>query len=228
MARWSQLRDHGTSHFCIVDAERNAVSVTTTVNYPFGAGILSPSTGIVLNNEMGDFSIPTEISPDKLPPAPANFIKPNKRPLSSMTPLIITKDNQLAGVIGGSGGMNIIPAVTQVFINHFILGMEPLAAVQNPRVYHKLIPNVVNYENWTVIDGDHIEISEESKLFLEKRGHQLKAEAGGAIVQFVVQTLQNPFNRVRKFGKGIDNAQVLHGILTAVSDPRKDGRPAAV
>ncbi|ESR64598.1 hypothetical protein CICLE_v10007750mg [Citrus x clementina] len=228
MYRWSQLRDHGTSHFCIVDAERNAVSMTTTVNYAFGAGILSPSTGIVLNNEMDDFSIPTEISPDKLPPAPANFIEPNKRPLSSMTPLIITKDNQLAGVIGGSGGMNIIPAVTQVFINHFILGMEPLAAVQNPRVYHKLIPNVVSYENWTVIDGDHIEISEESKLFLEKRGHQLKAKAGGAIVQFVVQTLQNPINRIRKIGKGIDNAQALHGILTAVSDPRKDGRPAAV
>ena len=65
--------------------------MTTTVNYPFGAGVLSPSTGIMVNNEMGDFSAPTEISPDMLPPAPANFIRPNKRPLSSMTPLIITK-----------------------------------------------------------------------------------------------------------------------------------------
>lgn len=74
-----------------MDADRNAVSLTTTVNEHFGAGILSPSTGIVLNNEMGDFSIPTDISPDKLPPAPANFIQPNKRPLSSMTPIIVTK-----------------------------------------------------------------------------------------------------------------------------------------
>lgn len=89
--RWSQLRDHGTSHLCIVDEDRNAVSMTTTVNYPFGAEILSPSTGIVLNNEMGDFSTPTEVSPDNLPPAPANFIKPKKRSLSSMTPLIVTK-----------------------------------------------------------------------------------------------------------------------------------------
>ncbi|CAN6564464.1 unnamed protein product [Malus baccata var. baccata] len=163
--RWSQLRDHGTSHFCIVDADRNAVSVTSTVNYPFGAGVLSPSTGILLNNEMGDFSTPTDISPDHLPPAPANFIEPNKRPLSSMTPLIITKvqkllhcvlcvlkiivaknreffrhlqDNQLAGVLGGSGGMNIIPAVTQVFVNHFVLGMDPLDAVQSPRIYHRV------------------------------------------------------------------------------------------
>lgn len=74
-----------------MDEERNAVSLTTTVNGHLGAGILSPSTGIVLNNEMGDFSIPTDISSDKLPPAPANFIQPNKRPLSSMTPIIVTK-----------------------------------------------------------------------------------------------------------------------------------------
>ena len=65
--------------------------MTTTVNYPFGALVLSPSTGILLNNEMNDFSTPTEISPDKLPPAPSNYIKPNKRPLSSMTPIIVTK-----------------------------------------------------------------------------------------------------------------------------------------
>ncbi|CAA2933342.1 gamma-glutamyltranspeptidase 3 [Olea europaea subsp. europaea] len=138
MYRWNQLRDHGTSHFGVVDSDRNAVSMTTTVNYPFGGGVLSPSTGIVLNNEMDDFSMPTETSPDKLPPAPTNFIRPNKRPLSSMTPIIVLKDNQLAGVIGGSGGLNIIPAVVQVFINNFVLGMEPLAAVRNARVYHKV------------------------------------------------------------------------------------------
>jgi len=91
LGRWSQLRDHGTSHLCVVDADRNAVSLTSTVNYHFGAGFRSTSTGILVNNEMDDFSAPTEISPDKLPPAPSNFIQPNKRPLSSMTPLIITK-----------------------------------------------------------------------------------------------------------------------------------------
>uniref|UniRef100_A0A803MPR8 Glutathione hydrolase n=1 Tax=Chenopodium quinoa TaxID=63459 RepID=A0A803MPR8_CHEQI len=165
LSRWSQLQDNGTSHFCIVDAERNAVSVTTTVNYPFGGGVLSPSTGIVLNNEMGDFSTPAEVSPDSLPPDPANFIQPGKRPLSSMTPLIILKDDQLAGVVGGSGGMNIISAVTQVFLNHFVLGMDPLTAVQSARVYHKLIPNVVLYENVTVIDGEHIELPKGRRLF---------------------------------------------------------------
>lgn len=227
MYKWSQLRDHGTSHFSIVDADRNAVSMTTTVNYPFGGGVLSPTTGIVLNNEMGDFSTPTEISPDLLPPAPANFIKPNKRPLSSMTPLIITKDNQLAGVIGGSGGMNIIPAVTQVFLNHFVLGMEPLDAVQDPRIYHRLIPNVVLYENLTCIDGDHIELADDRKVFLKGRGHKLEARAGGAIVQLVVQSLQNTLDSGLKSRKEL-NSGVVRGSLTAVSDPRKDGRPAAV
>ncbi|XP_021765525.1 putative inactive gamma-glutamyltranspeptidase 4 [Chenopodium quinoa] len=172
LSRWSQLQDNGTSHFYIVDAERNAVSVTTTVNYPFGGGVLSPSTGIVLHNEMGDFSTPAEVSPDSPPPDPANFIQPGKRPLSSMTPLIILKDDQLAGVIGGSGGMNIIPAVTQVFLNHFVLGMDPLTAVQNERVYHKLIPNVVLYENVIVIDGEHIELPHRKEDFLGEEGSQ--------------------------------------------------------
>ncbi|XP_062090951.1 glutathione hydrolase 3-like isoform X2 [Humulus lupulus] len=226
MNRWSQLRDHGTSHFCVVDTDRNAVSMTTTVNYPFGGGVLSPSTGIVLNDEMGDFSTPTEITPDQLPPAPANFIRPNKRPLSSMTPIVVTKDNQVVGVLGGSGGMNIIPAVAQVFLNYFVLGMEPLAAVQSPRIYHKLIPNMVSYENWTVICGNHIELSERTKLFLQERGHQVEPKAGGAITQLVVQTLQNPIAMGRKNGK-FPNAQPRHGTLVAVSDPRKDGRPAA-
>ncbi|KAJ4835600.1 Gamma-glutamyltranspeptidase 3 [Turnera subulata] len=228
MSRWSQLRDHGTSHFCIVDAERNAVSMTTTVNYGFGAGVLSPSTGILLNDEMGDFSAPTELSPDKRPPSPANFIAPNKRPLSSMTPLIITKDNQLAGVIGGDGGLFIIEGVLQVFLNHFVLGMEPLAAVQSPRVYHELIPDVVSYENLTVINGEHIEVSRETRLFLKARGHQLKSKAEGAMIQFVVQSLQSRSDMGHKDSGDYSSNQIFRGTLTAVSDPRKDGRPAAV
>ncbi|KAM0037237.1 putative glutathione gamma-glutamate hydrolase, Gamma-glutamyltransferase [Helianthus debilis subsp. tardiflorus] len=223
MPGWSQIQDHGTSHFCIVDADRNAISMTTTVNYPFGGGMVSQATGILLNNEMADFSVPTEISPDSLPPSPTNFIAPNKRPLSSMTPIIIVKDGQLAGVIGGSGGLYIIPAVLQVFLNHFILGLEPLDAVQSPRVYHKLVPNVVYYENWTVIDGDHIELSDDEKEFLKERGHVLEAKSGGAVSQLIVQTLKTPFENRRL---SYNHKQVFKGMLTGVSDPRKDGKPA--
>ncbi|CAL9192750.1 glutathione hydrolase 3-like [Musa acuminata AAA Group] len=230
MTRWSQLRDHGTSHLCVVDSDRNAVSLTTTVNWYFGARVMSPSTGIVLNNEMDDFSTPTEATPDRLPPAPANFIEPKKRPLSSMTPIIILKDDQLAGVVGASGGVNIIPAVVQVFLNHFILRMEPLKAVQHPRVFHTLIPNEVLYENFTAIDGEHIEFANEGKLFLEQRGHVLRSLSLGAVSQLVVHNLhdrvpsmQRKTDRKAKNGEG-----VFHGRLIAVSDPRKDGSPAAL
>ncbi|ESQ54315.1 hypothetical protein EUTSA_v10024658mg [Eutrema salsugineum] len=232
--RWSQLRDQGTSHFCIVDADRNTVSMTTTVNYVFGAGVLSPSTGIVLNNEMDDFSVPAEITPDKLPPAPTNFIEPKKRPLSSMTPLVITKDGEFVAALGGSGGMNIIPAVIQVFLNCFVLKMKPLEAVESARVYHKLIPNVVRYENFTAINGDHIGVTEDSKMFLAERGHELEEQSGGAIVQLVVQSFKEEEGEVineigRRIGKdSFKKSKPFKGLLTAVSDPRKDGKPAAV
>lgn len=91
--RWNILPDHGTSHLSIVDSERNAVSMTCTVNSYFGSLIVSPSTGILLNNEMDDFSMPGNTTANSLPPAPANFVSPLKRPLSSMAPTIIAKVN---------------------------------------------------------------------------------------------------------------------------------------
>lgn len=229
LPKWSQLRDHGTSHLCIVDGDRNAVAMTTTVNDYFGAHLLSPSTGIVVNDEMDDFSLPTERTPDHLPPAPANFIAPGKRPLSSMTPAIILRNGQLAGVVGGSGGTKIIPAVTQIFLNHFIVGMHPLAAVQHPRVYHKLVPNVVIYENETVIDGELIEFSREAREFLKQRGHWLASTGSGAVCQLIVQDLLEPVSGKQSMKlpqSGGEN--VFHGMLTAVSDPRKDGSPAGL
>lgn len=204
--KYKQLKDEGTSHFCVVDKDRNVVSMTTTVNYAFGAGFMSTSTGIILNNQMADFSIPTEKSA-----APANYIKANKRPLSSMMPLIITKDNELVGVIGASGGIYIIPAVIQVFLNHFVLKMSPLEAVKSPRVYHKLDPNQVLYEDWEVYNKEHILLKKETRDFLKTKKHELVPTNVGATVQFVVQ------NRV-------DDSTT---VLTAVCDLRKDGKPAA-
>jgi len=117
-----------------------------------------------------------------------------------------------------------------VFINQFVLGMEPLASIQSPRVYHKLQPNVVYYENVTVTDGEHIELSNERKAFLMKRGHQLARIGVGAVTQLVVQTLDDDsVDFGRKNGRRFQNGgSVYHGILTAVSDPRKDGKPAAM
>lgn len=92
--------------------------------------------------------------------------------------------------------------------------------------YMQLIPNVVSYENWTVIDGEHIEVSENRREFLRERGHQLQAKSGGAICQLVVQNVSNKTGSVRKLRRGSRNE--LHGVLTAISDPRKGGWPAAM
>ncbi|KAB1199975.1 Gamma-glutamyltranspeptidase 1 [Morella rubra] len=135
--RWNQIHDHGTSHISIVDRERNAISMTTTVNSYFGSQILSPSTGLVLNNEMGDFSIPMNVSAGLPPPAPSNFISPGKRPLSSMTPTIVLKDEHLKAVVGASGGGMIIAGTAEVLLNHFSRGMDPFSSVMAPRVYHQ-------------------------------------------------------------------------------------------
>ncbi|XP_073265118.1 glutathione hydrolase 1 isoform X2 [Populus alba] len=212
--RWNQINDHGTSHISIVDSERNAVSMTNTVNAYFGAQILSPSTGIVLNNEMDDFSMPGNNTGHVLPPAPPNLIRPGKRPLSSMTPTIVLKDEQLKGVVGASGGSMIIAGTTEVLLNHFAKGMDPLSSVLAPRVYHKLTPNVVQYENWTTVYGEHFELPADVRAFLQKRGHDLEGIAGGTICQFIVQDLEAA------------EGNKLMGKLVGVSDPRKGGLPA--
>lgn len=213
--RWNQINDHGTSHVSIIDVERNAISMTTTVNAYFGSKILSPSTGIVLNNEMDDFSMPRNVSKDVPPPAPANFIMPGKRPLSSMSPTIALKDGKLKAVVGASGGTMIIGATSEVLLNHFVKGMDPFSSVTAPRVYHQLIPNVLNYENWTTVSGDHIELPADIREALRSKGHVLEGLAGGSICQFIV--LDNVESSRRN--KDIEE-------LVAVSDPRKGGFPA--
>ncbi|URE00502.1 Gamma-glutamyltranspeptidase [Musa troglodytarum] len=215
--RWNLINDHGTSHLSIVDSERNAVSMTSTVNSYFGSQILSPSTGILLNNEMDDFSIPYNSSANIPPPAPANFIGPLKRPLSSMSPTIVVKDGQLKAVMGASGGAMIIAATAEIFLNHFAKRMDPLSSVLAPRSYHQLIPNVVQYENWTTVTGDHFEVPAATRAALQKKGHVLQALSGGTICQFII---------VHSLEKSATGGGATTGELTAVSDPRKGGLPA--
>nr|XP_015890908.2 glutathione hydrolase 1-like isoform X1 [Ziziphus jujuba var. spinosa]XP_024932390.2 glutathione hydrolase 1-like isoform X1 [Ziziphus jujuba var. spinosa] len=212
--RWKQILDHGTSHLCIVDNERNAISMTTTVNSYFGSHFLSPSTGIILNNEMDDFSMPANVSADVPPPAPANFISPGKRPLSSMSPTIVLKDNQLKAVVGASGGGMIIAGTAEVFLNHFARGLDPLSSVFAPRIYHQLIPNKVYYENWTTVTRDHFEIPANIREALQKKGHVLESLSGGTICQFIVLDSET------------SNKNDSLGELVAVSDPRKGGIPS--
>ncbi|KAK7826420.1 glutathione hydrolase 1 [Quercus suber] len=215
--RWNQIHEHGTSHLSIVDREQNAVAMTTTVNSYFGSLILSPSTGIVLNNEMDDFSIPTNVSADIPLPAPANLIRPGRRPLSAIMnsrTVELHTDEQLQAVVGASGGGKIIAATAEVLLNHFARGMDPFSSVMAPRFYHQLIPNVLSYENWTAVSGDHFEVPADIRAALRKKGHVLQSLSGGTACQFIVQDV----GTLKKNG-GI-------GKLVAVSDPRKGGFPA--
>ena len=93
----------------------------------------------------------------------------------------------------------------------------------------QLIPNVVLYENWTAIDGEVIEFKEAAKVFLEQRGHHLRSVSGGAVCQLVVHDLQKSvLKQIGSKKVEINDVGVFHGMLTAVSDPRKDGRPAGL
>ncbi|KAL1290110.1 hypothetical protein HN51_058493 [Arachis hypogaea] len=224
--RWNQIHDHGTSHLSVIDLDRNAVSMTTTVNAYFGSKILSPSTGIVLNNEMDDFSMPMKnVSNDVPPPAPANFVAPGKRPLSSMSPTIVLKDGKLQAAVGASGGAMIIAGTSEVILNHFVKGMDPLSSVMSPRVYHQLIPNVVNYENWTTVSGDHFELPSDIRAALISKGHVLKGLAGGTICQLVVQDIDPSMGNNKDIDPSMGNNKES-GKLVAVSDPRKGGLPS--
>ncbi|KAL4194104.1 hypothetical protein AMTRI_Chr05g57600 [Amborella trichopoda] len=212
--RGNQTNDHGTSHVSIVDKERNAVALTTTINNNFGALFRSVKTGIVLNNQMHDFSIPSNDS--TMPSPPANYIEPNKRPMSSTMPTIILENGQLKGVMGASGGLRIVPANIQVYLNHFIHRMDPFESILAPRLYHALVPNILEFEKWDTVSGYHIEVPLEDRAALAKKGHVLQALAFGAKCQFVVHHLP-------RWPQG---ETVVKAKLTGVSDPRKEGEPA--
>ena len=120
-----------------------AVALTSTINTEFGSKLVSPSTGIVLNNEMDDFSSPGEVNHYGLAPHEANFIARGEAALSSMSPTIVTRDGKLYAVAGASGGPRIITATAQLLLNVIARGMSPLDAVNAPRLHHQLVPRRV-------------------------------------------------------------------------------------
>ncbi|XP_022256621.1 gamma-glutamyltranspeptidase 1-like, partial [Limulus polyphemus] len=141
------VEDHGTAQVTVVDAEGNAVSASSTINTQFGCKRRSSSTGIILNNEMDDFSSPNVTNFFGILPSPANFIKPGKRPLSSMSPsVVLDKAGQLKTVIGGAGGSRIITAVSQVLLRSMWLNNSIKEAIDALRIHHQLYPDTVFHE----------------------------------------------------------------------------------
>ena len=142
-----KLESEETTHYSIVDKYGNAVSVTTTINSSFGSHVVSKGTGIIMNNEMDDFSAkPGAPNLYGLLGTEANAVAPGKRMLSSMTPTIVTADDELFMVVGTPGGSTIITSVFQVFVNvvEFDQGLKD--AVHNPRFHHQWKPDQIYYE----------------------------------------------------------------------------------
>lgn len=200
-------RDAGTCHFNVVDKDGMAVAMTTTVNTPYGSGVYSESTGILLNNEMADFSIPGHQDVFSLPPAEANFIKAGKKPLSSMSPMIVLQDGKLRAVVGASGGPLIVSAVYQTLIRLLVDGTNDIGLVSDPRFHHQLLPDSLFAEHWSV-SGVDLKFSKTVLKQLRQRNHNITEFPWGADTQAIVASPDDP------------------KLLTAMSDLRKDGAPA--
>lgn len=121
--------------------------VFLTFPYSFGSDIRSTSTGIILNDEMDDFSSPNMTNDYGLPPSPANYIEPGKRPLSSMSPAIVVDENgDVALVVGGAGGSKITTSVALVILKHLWFGEDLERAMNERRLHHQLFPMAIQYE----------------------------------------------------------------------------------
>ncbi len=139
--------DSGTSHLSVVDGAGNAVACTTSINTSFGSLVVAGNTGIILNNTMDDFSPqPGVANAFGLVGSLANGVAPGKRPLSSMAPTVVTREDAVAAVAGGSGGPFIISGTLQVLLNALVFGLDADAAVAAPRLHHQWLPPVLLLE----------------------------------------------------------------------------------
>jgi gamma-glutamyltranspeptidase / glutathione hydrolase len=138
-----------TTHFSVVDAEGNAVAVTTTINDWFGSRVTAEGLGFLMNDEMDDFSAkPGVPNADGLIQSEANSIGPGKRPLSSMTPTIVVREGKTVLVLGSPGSSKIITTVANVLMGVIDYGMNIQEAVNAPRFHNQWLPDVLNVEQW--------------------------------------------------------------------------------
>ena len=156
-----------TTQFSVVDAAGNAVSVTYTLNGWFGMGRVAGGTGIVMNNEMDDFSAkPGTANMFGLVQGDANAIAPGKTPLSSMTPTILTHDGKLAAVLGSPGGPRIITTVLEAIVNLVDHGMNVQEAIDAPRIHAQWLPDTVSIERRA--------LSPDTRTLLEHDGYTFR------------------------------------------------------
>ena len=178
-----------TTHYSVVDSRGNAVSNTYTLNFPYGVGLVAEGTGVLLNNELDDFTAaPGASNAFGLVGFEANLPGPGKRPLSSMSPTIVLKDGRPVLVTGTPGGSRIISAVVQIVVDVIDYRMDVAAAVAAPRVHHQWMPDVVRVEQ-----GFPAEILDD----LKAKGHEVLAPLGQTSANSIAVTPERIAGRAR-------------------------------
>ena len=181
-----------TTHFSVVDKEGNVVTNTYTLNFSFGTGLVAKGTGILLNNEMGDFSAkPGEQNAYGLIGGEANAVEAGKRPLSSMTPTLVFKEGKPFLVTGSPGGSRIITTVLQVILNVIDHDMNVAEATHAPRVHHQWYPDVLYYEKG---------VGHDTRNILVGKGHTISIRPAMGSTQSII---------------------LNDGLLKGASDPRR-------
>lgn len=159
------LESEETTHFSVVDAQGNAVSMTYTLEYGYGSKMVVEGAGFLLNNEMGDFNpIPGRTTTSGLIGTPPNLVAPEKRMLSSMTPTIVARDGRPVLLIGTPGGRTIINTVLQVILNVVDHGMDVGQAIEAGRIHHQWLPDRTAIEEYS--------LSPDTKRMYEMLGHE--------------------------------------------------------
>jgi len=175
---WPHESDE-TTHISVVDAQRNAVSLTYTLEQGYGVKIVVPGAGFLLNNEMGDFNAAPEMTTEQgLIGTKPNLTEPGKRMLSSMAPTILAKDGRLFMVTGSPGGRTIINTVLETIVDAVDFDMNAQDAVDAARFHHQWLPDVINYEKFG--------FSPDTVKELERRGHTLREGGGQGVAQVII------------------------------------------
>jgi len=187
-----------TTHFSVVDGLGNAVSNTYTLNFSYGVGLVADGTGVLLNNELDDFTAaPGASNAYGLVGFEANLPGPGKRPLSSMSPTIVLKDGNPVLVTGSPGGSRIISTVLQVIVNVLDYDMDVAAAVAAPRLHHQWMPGEVRVERG---------FSEDTLSALRAMGYRVVEPMGQTSANSIAVTPNGPLGAPDPRTRGADAA----------------------
>lgn len=205
-----------TTHYSIVDHSGNAVSTTYTINGRFGSVVIAPGTGFFLNDEMDDFTVKVgEQNMYGLVQGATNAIAPGKRPLSSMTPTLVTKDGKVFMVVGSPGGSRIITITLQTVLNIIDHGMAPQEAVDAPRIHHQWLPDEVYFEQRG--------LSADTQKLLQERGYKLVEQTPWGAAELIMVGLPSAAG-VSSESSGNDSAvsgKVREGFIYGANDVRR-------